>query len=102
MKTSPMVASMLMGAQATLTPEQLGLITQGFIGSALHYEQLDGYKTCVVDDNVIVASALEKAMEGLEQESLNGVALAVTQLQVAFKEITAEVAACEADTKDKA
>jgi hypothetical protein len=72
---------MLMGAQATkLTPEQVALISQGFMGAALHYEKLDGYKTCVVDDNVVVATALEKAMADLELESVHGAALAVTEL----------------------
>lgn len=49
MKTAPLVASLLIGANATLTPVQITQVTEGFVGSALHYEKLDGYKACYLD-----------------------------------------------------
>ena len=102
MKTSPLVATLLVGANATLTPDQLGLVSEGFMGAALHYEKLDGYKTCAVDDNVATGAFIEEAMNDLETKSIAGVGKAVAQLQAAFKQIASNEALCKADTADAA
>lgn len=102
MKTSPLVATLLVGANAILTPDQLGLITEGFMGAALHYEQLDGYKTCAVDDNVATGAFIEEAMTDLETKSIAGLGKAVAQLQAAFKQIASNEALCKADAADAA
>jgi len=102
MKTAPLVATLLVGANATLTPDQMGLVTEGFMGAALHYEKLDAYKTCAVDDNVATAAFLEEAMTDLETKSIAGLGKAVARLQAAFKRISSNEALCQADTADAA
>jgi hypothetical protein len=102
MKTSPLVATLLVGANAMLTAEQLGLVTEGFMGAALHYEKLDGYETCAVDDNVATGAFIEEAMTDLETKSIAGIGKAVAQLQAAFKQIASNEALCKADTADAA
>jgi hypothetical protein len=102
MKTAPLVATLLVGANATLTPAQMGLVTEGFMGAALHYEKLDGYKACAVDDNVATAAFVEEAMTDLETKSIAGIGKAVAQLQAAFKQISSNEALCKADSADAA
>jgi hypothetical protein len=102
MKTAPLVATLLVGANATLTPDQMGLVTEGFMGAALHYEKLDGYKACAVDDNVATAAFVEEAMTDLETKSIAGIGKAVSQLQAAFKQISSNEALCKADSADAA
>jgi len=53
MRTAPLVATLLVGANAaSLTPAQTAEVMNGLVGEAFHYEKLDGYKACYLDDNV--------------------------------------------------
>jgi len=68
MQTAPLVAALLIGAtNATLTADQIKQVTEGFVGSALHYEKLDGYKACYLDDNVKPVDNIELGMADLEK-----------------------------------
>lgn len=104
MKTAPLVATLLVGANATLTADQIKEITEGFVGSALHYEKLDGYKACYLDDNVKPVDNIEQGMEDLEKaieaKNIEGVYKAAMELKTGFQSILVDQKDCVAKTQD--
>jgi len=106
MKTAPLVASLLIGANATLTPAQITQVTEGFVGAALHYEKLDGYKACYLDDNVKPVTDIEQGMadldKAIEAKDISGVYKAAMELKSGFSSILIDQKDCVAKTQDPA
>lgn len=99
-------AALLATTQAALTPDQIKQVTEGFVGSALHYEKLDGYKACYLDDNVKPVDNIEQGMEDLEKaieaKDISGVYKAATELKAGFSSILIDQKDCVAKTGDAA
>jgi len=107
MKTAPLVAALLIGAtNAKLTPDQVKQVTEGFVGSALHYEKLDGYKACYLDDNVKPVDNIEQGMADLdtaiENKDISGVYKAAQELKAGFASILVDQKDCVSKTGDAA
>jgi len=88
MKTAPLVATLLVGASAKMTTLQMQQATEGFIGSSLHYEKLDGFKLCILDDNVKPINNIEQGMSdietAIESMDIKGVYAAAMELKAGF------------------
>jgi len=106
MKTAPLVASLLIGANAKLTPVQITQVTEGFVGSALHYEKLDGYKACYLDEEIPSVDGIEQGMADLDtaitSKDISGVYKAAMELKAGFSSILLDQKACVAKTGDAA
>ena len=100
------VAAILATTNAALNPNQIKQVTEGFVGSALHYEKLDGYKACYLDDNVKPVDNIEQGMadldKAIENKDISGVYKAAQELKAGFATILIDQKDCVAKTGDAA
>ena len=107
MQTAPLVAALLIGAtNAALTPVQIQQVTEGFVGAALDFEKLDGYRACYLNDVVKPVDNIEQGMadldKAIENKDISGVYKAAQELNAGFQSILLDQKDCVAKTGDAA
>jgi len=94
MKTSPLVAALLVGSTEALSAAQMAQITEGLLIGALQTESLGDYVTCTVTDDQVVATDLEAAVAALKTKSISGVANGLADMSDALHTITGAYKLC--------
>jgi hypothetical protein len=94
MKTSPLVAALLVASTDAISAPQMLQITEGLLMGALQTEKLGDYVTCTVTDEQVVAKDLEDAVAQLETKSVHGVANGLADMSDALHTITSAYRLC--------
>ena len=94
MKTSALVASLLVANTSALTPENLGQLVGGLLTGALHQEDLDDFVDCTVKDGEKVVGDVEKALSEFETMSLAGVTAGLTDVADVFTTVASGIKEC--------
>lgn len=97
MKTSPLVAALLVSSTDALSAPQMAQITEGLLIGALQTESLGDYVTCTVTDESVVAKDLEDAVAQLKTKSISGVANGLADMSDALHTITSAYRLCTSD-----
>ena len=97
MKTSALVASLLVASEARLsiTPNQVGQLARGLFEGALHTEHLDDYVTCTIVDGQQVVGDFEDAIAQFKTKSISGITNGLTDLSNAFLKMVEAVKLCD-------
>lgn len=94
MKTSALVAALLVANTQALTPENVGQLVAGLLTGALHYENMDDFIDCTVKDGAKIAGDVEDALMNFESLSLSGVTAGLEDVADVFTTISAGIKEC--------
>ena len=97
MRTSPLVAALLVSSADAFTPAQIAQVTEGLVAGALQTEKLGDYITCTVTDEQVVQKDFEDAVVQIKSKSITGIANGLSDLSDALTTITGAYKLCTSD-----
>lgn len=94
MKTSALVAALLVANTQALTPENVGQLVAGLLTGALHQENLDDFVDCTVKDGSKVVGDVEDALMNFKTMSLSGITAGLEDVADVFTTISSGIKEC--------